>query len=441
MQKNFAKDRTPAETRYCAGCHDPISLFAGAKDIHNLDLSAPGMTEGISCVVCHSISSVDQRGNADYVLTPPQKYIWENAEGARKFLSDLLVRTYPRQHLADYDRNLLRTPEFCGACHKQFIPEALNRFGFSPGQNQYDEWRNSHWHTDIPENDLSCRDCHMPLVYDSKDPGRGEHGDIRRSANDKAHRHHGAVAANLFMPALLKLPNWEKQVQLTTDWLQGKTVISEIEHIWPGGPVATVQIISPKEIEAGKETTVMVLLKNRKIGHNLTTGPLDFIRTWIHLQVTDAVGNSLGEWGNIDPTHRGICDVPGQRHKIGNSREEGTLVLEGLPLDSKGDPLMEHQLWRKAGGKGQRIIFPKYTDKQTYRFKAPPAAKGPITVKADLNYRRYRQEFLDLVLPQMEEKRGVYQPTVTQHSDERQIIVTVTTAKNLSVEPMEGAEQ
>ena len=425
VQKDFANDRSPADTRYCAGCHDPISLFAGAKDIQNMDLAAPGMQEGTSCVVCHSISSVDQRGNADYVLTPPHKYIWEASEGGKKLLSDFLIRAYPRQHLADYDRNLLRTPEFCGACHKQFIPEALNRFGLSPGQNQYDEWRKSHWHADEPSKDLSCRDCHMRLVYDSDDPGRGEDGDIRRSASDGSHRHHGTIATNLFMPAVLKLPNWETQDRLTREWIQGKTEIPEIKDLWPSGPVASVQINGPEEVKSGEEVSLMVLVKNRKAGHNLTTGPLDFMRLWIHLVVEDAKGNTIAEWGNIDPETRSINDVPGQIHEIGNARDEGTLVLEGLPLDGEGNPLLEHELWKKAGGRGQRVIFPRYTDKQTYRFQVPPSTEGPITVTADLNFRRYRQEFLELVLPTLEEESGVYQPTVTKNSVSREIPVVV----------------
>ncbi|MDP6051262.1 MAG: cytochrome b/b6 domain-containing protein [Candidatus Latescibacteria bacterium] len=425
VQKNFAKDRSPADTRYCAGCHDPISLFAGAKDIQNMDLSAPGMQEGTSCVVCHSISSVDQRGNADYVLTPPQKYIWEASEGSKKFLSDFLIRAYPRQHLADYDRNLLRTPEFCGTCHKQFIPEALNRFGLSPGQNQYDEWRKSHWHVDEPNKDLSCRDCHMRLVYNSNDPGQGEDGDVRRSVSDGSHRHHGTIATNLFMPAVLKLPHWETQYELTREWIQGRTEISEIKDLWPSGPVASVHINSPEEVETGVEVSLMVLVKNRKAGHNLTTGPLDFMRSWIHLRIADVKGNTIAEWGDIDPETRSINDIPGRTHEIGNARDEGTLVLEGLPLDSEGNPLLKHELWKKAGGKGQRVIFPGYTDKQTYRFKVPPSTEGPITVTADLNFRRYRQEFLELVLPTLEEESGVYQPTITKNSVSREIAVVV----------------
>ena len=320
VQRNFAAEREPAETRYCAGCHDPISLFAGAKDVSMMDIEAPGLQEGASCVVCHSISEVDQRGNADYVLTPPQKYLWEHEDGWRKLVSDFLIRAYPRQHLADYDRNILRSPEFCGSCHKQFIPEALNRFGVSPGQNQYDEWRQSHWHSDDPAQDLSCQDCHMRLVYESGDPGRGEAGDVRRSPDDGAHRHHGTIATNALMPAVLKLPHWEEQVRLTEEWMAGETVLPEIAHLWPEGPVVALAVNAPEEVEAGAEVPLRVVVTNRKVGHNYTTGPLDFVRAWVHLRVLDANGELISEWGGIDPETRRIMDDPYEEHQLGNSR-------------------------------------------------------------------------------------------------------------------------
>ena len=416
VQRDFAGSREAPETRYCAGCHDPISLFAGAKDFTNESLSAPGVEEGVSCTVCHSISEVDQRGNADYVLTAPQKYMWESTEGGTKFVSDFLIRAYPRQHLADYDRNLLRTPEFCGVCHKQFIPEALNRFGLTVGQNQYDEWRNSHWHTDDPATDLSCRDCHMRLVRDSRDPGRGEAGDQRRTPDDDTHRHHGTIAANSFMPAVLKLPNWERHVELTDEWLRGETVLPEISDVWPPGPVASVEVHAPETAAPGDTVSVRVLVTNRKAGHNFVTGPLDFIRAWIHLTLTDEAGNVLAEWGGIDPVTRSIMDVEGDIHQTGGGDAPETLVLEAIPVNSKGEPLREHQLWEKAGGTAQRVIFPRYSDAQIYEVVIPEDVRGPVTIRAELNYRRYRQEFLTLVVPTMEEDSGVYQPTVTQHA-------------------------
>ncbi|MCP5020494.1 MAG: hypothetical protein GY930_01850 [bacterium] len=417
VQKNFAEERDPTQTRYCAGCHDPISLFAGAKDIHNMDLGAPGMQEGDSCVACHSISFVDKRGNADYVLTPPTKYLWEGTDGWKKKVSDFLIRSYPRQHLADYDRNVLRSAEYCGACHKQFIPEALNRFGLSAGQNQYDEWSKSHWHTpEHPETDLSCRDCHMRLVTDSTDPGKGEGGDVRRSTDDGAHRHHGFIATNFLMPAVMKLPHWEEQVKLTEEWIRGETVLPEIAHLWPEGPVAEVSLLAPAEVSAGEAVEVKVRVKNSKVGHNLTTGPLDFTRAWIHLTVKDANGSTIKEWGTINAETRWIEDSPGVPHVAGNSVKDGTMVLEAVPLDAEGKPLVEHDLWRKAGGENQRVIFPKYSDQQSYKFELPADVKGPLTLTAELNFRRYRQEFLDLVVPEMEKNAGFFQPTVTHDS-------------------------
>ncbi|MBW2419991.1 MAG: hypothetical protein JRH19_15715 [Deltaproteobacteria bacterium] len=421
VQLAFAADRDVAQTRYCAGCHDPISLFAGAKDIASSGLEAPGAQEGTSCVVCHSISQVDQRGNGDYVLTPPHKYIGEAETGTAKWVSDFLIRAYPRQHLADYDRNLLRTPEFCGSCHKQFIPEALNRFGLSPGQNQYDEWRESHWHSDDPQEDLSCRDCHMRLVPGSRDPGRGEDGDVRRAADDGAHRHHGTIATNMFMPAVLKLPNWETHVKLTEEWIRGETVIPEIADRWPEGPVAAVKILGPERATPGEEFAVRVVVTNRKAGHNFPTGPLDFVRAWVHLRLLDAGGVTLAEWGAIDPETRAITDAVGITHVVGNPRDHGTMVLEAQPLDEEGEPLVKHELWKKAGGRGGRVVFPRYSDNQIYRFEIPAAARGPLTLVAELNFRRYRQEFLDLTVPDMESESGVYQSTVTQDTYEKRI--------------------
>ncbi len=429
VQKKFAADREPAETRYCAGCHDPISLFAGAKDIHNLSLSAPGMQEGCSCVVCHTIDKVDQRGNADYVLVPPRRYIGETAAaGWQKAVSDFLIRAYPYQHLADYDRAVMHAPEFCGVCHKQFVPEELNRFGIVDAQNQLDEWKNSHWNSDDPDQRLSCVDCHMRLVHDSADPARGEAGAIRRAANDRAHRHHGTVATNFFMPQVLKLPHWQQQVKLTEEWIRGETVIPEISHLWPSGPVASLQVVVPRQARPGEEVSLRAVVVNLKAGHNVTTGPLDFMRCWVHLRVLDTHGQVLAEWGGIDPVTREIADSPGKVHVVGNSRKEGTLVLEGMPLDGKGEFIRKHELWEKAGGKGKRVIFPNYSDSQVYVFPVPADAAGPLTVKADLNYRRYRQEFLDLMLPTLEAETGECQPLVAQASAQVKIALSPASA-------------
>jgi hypothetical protein len=101
------------------------------------------------------------------------------------------------------------------------------------------------------------------------------------------------------------------------------------------------------------------------------------------------------------------------------------MLLEAVPVDAAGQPIVRHDLWRKAGGKNLRVIFPGYADKQTYTCQIPPSARGPLAITADLNFRRYRQEFLNLMLPDMERETGVYQPTVT--SDSTTVTVSLVT--------------
>jgi hypothetical protein len=258
----------------------------------------------------------------------------------------------------------------------------------------------------------------MRLVADSTDPGKGELGDARRGADDGMHRHHGFIATNSFMPRLLALENWETQEHLTEAWVRGETVLPEIADVWPEGPVASVELLAPKSVAAGANLDLRVVATNRKAGHTFITGPLDFIRSWVHLTVTDAKGRVVAEYGGIDPETRDVTDAPGRPHLLGNKADEGTLVLESLPIDEHGEVLRRHELWLMAGGTGKRLIFPRYSDAQRYILPVPADARGPLIVRADLNYRRYRQEFLNLVVPTMEEEHGVYQPTITQSSAE-----------------------
>ncbi|MBI3450296.1 MAG: hypothetical protein HY049_15455 [Acidobacteria bacterium] len=50
VQGVMAKNEGAESTRYCGGCHDPIALFSGMKNIYTDDLSFEGAQEGVSCV-------------------------------------------------------------------------------------------------------------------------------------------------------------------------------------------------------------------------------------------------------------------------------------------------------------------------------------------------------------------------------------------------------
>jgi hypothetical protein len=249
VQVLMAEETSPEHTRYCAGCHDPISLFGGAKNTGNITLSAEGSHEGISCVVCHSIVQADVQGNGDYTVSIPSRYVYEERSSTlAQGVSDFLIRTYPEQHIRSYARPLYKTPEFCAACHKQYVDTEVNTdIGKVQGQNQYDSWKNSRWyHEDDSQKTIGCRECHMPLQA-SADPARGDATDYNRNLDDRKHRSHRFLGSNQYIPVLQKLEGGEAHVALTEEWLRGEIDIPEISNKWTEGPVVRLAIQAPAQ--------------------------------------------------------------------------------------------------------------------------------------------------------------------------------------------------
>jgi hypothetical protein len=249
VQKVMGEQNGPESTRYCGGCHDPISLFSGTKNLFRDDLTNPiGYQEGVSCIVCHGIKEIDIQGNANYVITEPGRYMFELHEGkTARFLRDFLIRAYPKYHIESLQHRLFKSPEFCAGCHKQFIDEEINQVGWVQLQNQYDNWRKSRWnHPGDPSKTIECRECHMPLT-DSQDPASGDELDYNRNDGDGKHRNHRFLAANQFIPAILDLPGASEHIALTEKWLQGKYEIPEIEDKWRPGPAVPLELIVPKK--------------------------------------------------------------------------------------------------------------------------------------------------------------------------------------------------
>jgi len=415
VQGAMAGNNGPESTRYCGGCHDPIALFSGSKNLYSEDLSAHGYQEGISCVACHSIERTDVRGNANYVMAPQPRYLYEDAtDPARAWIGRFIVRAYPREHVATWTRDLYKTPEFCGACHKQFIDKEINNVGWVQLQNQYDNWKASRWHVENDlEQSITCRECHMPLV-DSTDPAAGDSVDYNRAADDGKHRSHAFIAANQYIPTLLDLPGAEEHVRHTEAWLRGETEIPEIADKWTDGPAVPLQIIAPDQVAPGESVQLQVVAVNNKAGHDFPTGPLDIIQAWIEVEVTDDAGEVVFRSGQPDDDHF----LP-----------SGATVFKAEAIDQFGNRIDKHNLWEMVGARFKRTLFPGYSDVATYAFFCPdqsilarageqeegPTAvrrgvdpvvaevaasqAGVLHVKARLRYRKVDQYMIDFLFP------------------------------------------
>ncbi len=361
IQTTMGQQNGPESTRYCAGCHDPISLFAGTKNLYRDDLTNPiGRDEGVSCITCHAIRETDVKGNASYVIAQPARYMFElrEGEGARQ-LRNFLIRAYPRQHVRSLQHGLFKSPEFCAACHKQFIDKEINQVGWVQLQNQYDNWRKSRWNDSTnPRRTIECRECHMQLTP-SDDPARGDARDYNRSPSDGQHRSHRFLAANQFMPLALKLPGAAEHAALTEQWLQGRIDVPEIADKWRRGPAVPIDLVAPARARPGEQVNLQVLITNNKVGHDFPTGPLDIIQSWVEVTVKDQNGNVVFETGRRD-----------DKHFI----NPGSFIFKAEPVDQYGKLIDRHNLWEMVGVRYRRSLFPGQSDRAEFVFNCPATA-------------------------------------------------------------------
>jgi hypothetical protein len=410
IQNVMAKQNGPESTRYCGGCHDPISLFSGTKNIFVENLTGlHGYKEGVSCLACHAIQKTDIQGNANYTVRQPREYLWQWAgSGPAVVARNFLIRTYPVEHNR-LSKRVFKKPEYCAACHKQFIDQEVNRVGWVQLQNQYDNWAASHWNTKgDAKRTVECRECHMPLV-ESTDPAAGDDMDYNRRADDGKHRSHRFLAANNFMPDLLKLEGAKEHVQLTNRWLHGQMEIPEIKSKWAEGPIVKARLDVPETVAPGEQFRIRVVLASNKVGHDYPTGPLDMIQSWVELAVTDQTGKAIFTSGLRDEK---------------NFLQPGSFLFKAEPVDQYGNLIDRHNLWEMVGVRYRRSLFPGYSDTVEYQMTCPSASPdaraarnqefqmragtpGEYRVAAALKYRKIDQFLLNYVLG---EKAGLTAP-------------------------------
>jgi hypothetical protein len=407
VQDIMGEQNGAESTRYCGGCHDPISLFSGSKNIFTENLTnLTGYNEGVSCIVCHAITETDVKGNANYTVSQPDRYMFELHEGnTAKWVSDFLIKSYPRYHVKTLQHRLFKSPEFCAACHKQFIDEEINNVGWVQLQNQYDNWRESRWNNPgDPEQTIECRECHMPLT-DSQDPASGDVLDYNRTAGDGKHRSHRFLAANQFMPLVLELPGAQEHVDLTEKWLRGDYEIPEIEHKWQLGPAVPIELVMPETAAPGEEITIQAVITNNKPGHDFPTGPIDIIQSWVDIEVKDQNGNVVFQSGARDEDHY---------------IEPGSFVFKVEPVDQYDNLIDRHNLWELVGVRYRRSLFPGMQDQAEFSFRVPRNS-SELEVHAKLLYRKVNQNLLDILFG---EDSGVTAPISQLSESEGSIQVT-----------------
>ncbi len=383
-------------SRHCEGCHNPVALFSGDLS-QGMPKKRPFEDEGVSCAVCHAIESTDTTGTGSYVLGTPAVLVDDKGAAVTGRVSDSEILAHLDQHKKAVMRPLLKTAEFCAACHKATITRALDDYKFLRAFTVYDEWQAASFTKQSPlpfyrkDTVSTCQTCHMPrepLAAGTQDSG----------AKDGTLVSHRWLGGNSLLPAYYK---FDEQSQKLRDFLKngfdGKGVLNvdlfalekETAPASADEPAKTTLVaplgLTSYSLSAGDTLIADVVIQNKGIAHSFVPEQRDFYESWVDFVVKDASGKTLAESGFIQPD--GALDPAA--HSFTNRLVNAKGELNGL-----------HEIWRNRVQAYNNTIQSGRSQLVRYRFRLPKAVDGPVTITATVKYRRFDQRFIDYAMDQ-----------------------------------------
>ena len=413
-------------SKWCGGCHDQAVLLTGRMDRPIVEqIDTPQAQAGIGCLVCHSIVAVkDTMGQGGYVLEYPQMHrLVASGNPALHVLHDYMTRLDPGPHKATMLKPFHRSnrAEFCSACHKVHLDVPVNNYRWFRGFNEYDAWQGSGVSGQgarafyYPDKAKDCGDCHMPLVR-SDDQGN-------RDGFVHSHRFPGANTAVPFVN------RDEEQLRTTTDFLRAGIVTLDVfaasEAAGPesrgrraparapaegpgqaepqvagffpelpdagsaGTPVpggfvpkgGRPVLVAPLDradpfLRPGRTYRIDVVARTRGVGHFFPGGTVDAFDVWLELKVVDGRGRILFWSGYIEDGGKGPVEAGAHRYR-------------SLLIDAHGNEINKRNAWAARALVYARLIPPGAADVGRFRVSIPGDARGPITISARMNYRKF----------------------------------------------------
>lgn len=380
----LANNKGIEATRYCEGCHAPIALLSGrltSGGKHGGISGTMGNSEGVSCLSCHNIQSVNNlNGVGSYNYTPHKPYLFEQAKSrALQKIHNWIVKASPSQHILDMGRPALRTAKHCSTCHTQFMDKELNNWGWVKMQDEYAAWSQSAY---SGNNDQSysnqkktlCQDCHMPLE-ESSDPSANSDGLIRS---------HRFIGANTM---LATINNDQIQLNKTIEFLRRNKLKVTIEKPHRKSAVQASETINesirnpnegPHYHYIGENIQFSIAVSNIGVGHNFPGGTADINEPWLEVKATDASGETVYHSGFIDS--EGYVDPSAHKYV-------------SRPVDRHGNEVWKHDLFNMIGNTYKNTIAAGSTDIVAYSFDIPTWAKSPLLITATLKYRKLNNKY------------------------------------------------
>jgi Flp pilus assembly protein TadD len=365
-------------TRHCDSCHNPIGVLSGALN-QNSTVDRSFDEDGLTCMTCHSIQKLQANsGNGSYMMGVPAVMVDEKGQPIPGKVPDAEIMAHPERHAKAVMKDFYHTAEFCGACHKANLPNPLNDYKFIRAFTVYDEWQNSKFSKQNPLTFYSadyrpCQKCHMMRVPASA----GEYG-----AKKGTFASHRWLAGNTAVPFYY---GYKEQLQQTIEFLRSGMYLNvdffAIKNMADGGMTAPLGS-EPFRLARDEMVQMFVVIQNKNIGHSLVPEVRDLYEPWVELEVKDADKKEIYHSGFLKPD---------------GSLDERAHSFTNRPVDSRGEFVDNHKVWTIHSVAYDNTIQAGRSVLIRYQFRIPPAAKGPLTVTARVNYRHLRQSYLNNV--------------------------------------------
>jgi tetratricopeptide (TPR) repeat protein len=351
---SFRIHRGKAESRFCAGCHDPLLLLSGDID-EEVEPDDDLAYVGITCLVCHSIESTRPDGNASFTLSNAPVLIPDPAKPGEI-----------ESHRARMSLPPLRSSALCGSCHRSFSGPAIGNANHLPGIDDIGDWASSVFGGGVPEHlveagSRTCQQCHMPTEVASGAEMAGA-----RDGRVSAHRwaaSHTAMAA--------QMPDRAQARQAAHEL--GEAASMDVGNVNTGGH--RYPLPERARLRAGDPLVFDVFIRNERVGHRFPGGVRDLHDAWVEVEVRDASGKLLAM---SRPTATSDDDV---------------YLFRATMLDDGASPEVLHQVHRFSAPAFDRTLRPQDAQAIRYSMKLPRRLALPLRVEARLTHRKHSLRF------------------------------------------------
>jgi tetratricopeptide (TPR) repeat protein len=378
------REKGIAFTRHCDSCHNPIAVLSGG-----LDPTPAGDRsfdrDGLTCTVCHSIQSVDNRaGNGSYVLGVPAVMVDEQGNRIPGMVPDSEILAHPERHSKAVMQPFYRSANFCLVCHKANLPVILNDYKWIRAFTSFDEWQNSKFSKQNPlvfytADFTPCQGCHMKRAPQTlPDPG----------AKNGTFATHSWPAGNTAVPFYY---GFDEQLAKTIAFLQAGNYLNvdifglQISHNGPpteNDPLIAPLGTTPFNLAPNNTVQAYVVVQSKAIGHSLIPEVRDLYEAWVAFTVTDTAGHTLYQSGYLRPD---------------GTLDPGAHSFTNRPVNSEGTFVDNHRVWTIHSVAYDNSIQSGRSALVRYQFRLPANITGPIHIKAAVEYRHLRQTYLNNV--------------------------------------------